>query len=247
MANITSQKASHLAPRIALVTGASRGIGYATALALAKHDTNTHIIATARTQGGLTELDDAIAQIGGSATLVEMDLADRAALPRLTQAIQKRWGRLDILVLNAGILGDLAPLAHLDHKTWDEVIDINLSACYRFIHALDNLFKQSPHGRAVLVSTAAVAAGLAYWGGYAVSKAGLEELGRQWAAELANTPHKVNMIRFGRVASAMQAQAFPGADLTALPQPADVAPAIVKLTAIDCRHNGQVLAASDLL
>ena len=231
--------------KVGLVTGASRGIGYAAALALAKQ--GAHIVATARTKGGLTELDDAIGKAGGKATLVVMDLADRDAVPRLATAIQQRWGRLDIMVLNAGVLGELAPLAHLDSKIWDEVIDVNLSAAYRLIHALDPLFRQSKAGRAVLVSTAAVSAGLPFWGGYAVSKAGLEELGKLWAAELANTPHKVNMIRFGRIATAMQAQAFPGVDLKQLPQPKDVAPVFVKLTAEKCPHQGQVLSASELL
>lgn len=230
--------------KVALVTGASRGIGYAVAKCLAKD--GAHIIATARTEGGLVELDDAISEAGGSASLVVMDLLDRPALPRLAGAIQERWGRLDIMILNAGMLGVLAPIAHLDEAVWDAVIATNLTACFRIIHHLDPLFRQSEAGRAVLVSSGAADANRPYWGAYAASKAGLESLGKGWAEELVQTPHKVNMIRPGRIATNMIAEAFPGIDKSTLPSPDDIAEAFLKLCLKNCPHQGQVLDANQL-
>ena len=231
--------------KVALVTGASRGIGYAAAQCLAKN--GAHIIATARTEGGLVELDDAISDAGGSATLVVMDLFDRPALPRLAGAIQERWGRLDIMILNAGMLGTLAPIAHLDEAVWDDVIATNLTACFRIIHHLDRLFRQSEAGRAVLVSSGAADANRPYWGAYAASKAGLEALGKGWAEELVQTPHKVNMLRPGRIATNMISEAFPGIDKSTLPSPDDIAEAFLQLCLKNCPHQGQVLDASQVI
>ena len=162
--------------KVALVTGASRGIGYAVAKCLAKN--GAHIIATARTEGGLVELDDAISDAGGSASLVVMDLLDRPALPRLAGAIQERWGRLDIMILNAGMLGTLAPIAHLDEAVWDDVLATNLTACFRIIHHLDPLFRQSEAGRAVLVSSGAADANRPYWGRMLQVRRGLKLWGK---------------------------------------------------------------------
>jgi NAD(P)-dependent dehydrogenase (short-subunit alcohol dehydrogenase family) len=142
-----------LADRIALVTGASRGIGYATALALAK--AGAHIIALARTVGGLEELDDAVKLAGGSATLVPLDLKDYAGIDRLGLALRERFGRLDVLVGNAGILGPLSPLGHVEAKAWDEVMAVNVTANWRLICAMDPLLRLSDAGRAVFVSSGA--------------------------------------------------------------------------------------------
>lgn len=234
-----------LKDRIALVTGASRGIGKAAAKALARQ--GAHIIATARTQAGLEELDDEIKAEGGTATLVTMDLNDRPALPRLAAAINERWGHLDIMILNAGILGTLAPVAHLDEDTWDEVIALNLSACFRLIHHLDPLFRQSHAGRAVLVTSGAAQANMPYWSAYAASKAGLDALGKCWANELLQTPHKVNMLSPGRIATNMIGQAFPGIDKSTLPSPDDIAEAFVKLCLPDCPHQAQILGVNQLI
>ena len=229
--------------RVALVTGASRGLGRAAALALAA--VGVEIIAVARTIGGLEELDDAITAIGGKATLVQMDLNDRPATSKLANAIHERWGRLDIMIANAGVLGVLMPTAHLDEDVWDQVIDINLSAIWRMIRVFDPLLRLSPAGRAVLVTSSA-AQGYPYWSAYAASKAGVEALGKCWAGEVAQTPLKVNILNPGGVATSMYATAFPGADLPSMPQPEDIAPAFVALAAEDCRHHGQVLHVREL-
>ena len=171
-----------LANRIALVTGASRGIGYATALALAQ--AGAHVVAVARTVGGLEELDDAIrAASGSSATLVPLDLKDYPGIDRLGLALRERFGRLDILVGNAGILGSLSPLGHVEPKAWDDVMAVNVTANWRLICAMDPLLKFSDAGRVVFVSSGVAARATAYWGPYAVSKAALETLARTYAAE----------------------------------------------------------------
>ena len=173
-----------LADRIALVTGASRGIGYATALALAK--AGAHVVAVARTVGGLEELDDAIrAAAGSSATLVPLDLKDYPGIDRLGLALRERFGRLDVLVGNAGILGPLSPLGHVEPKAWDDVMAVNVTANWRLICAMDPLLKFSDAGRVVFVSSGVAARATAYWGPYAVSKAALETLARTYAAETA--------------------------------------------------------------
>lgn len=229
--------------RVALVTGASRGLGKAAALALAKE--GVEIIATARTIGGLEELDDAIAAIGGKATLVPMELGDRPAMAKLASAIHERWGKLDIMIANAGVLGVLTPAAHLDEEIWDQVIDTNLSAVWRMIRVFDPLLRLSEAGRAVLVTSTA-AQGYPFWSAYAASKAGLEALGRSWAAEVAKTPLKVNILNPGGVGTSMYGSAYPGADLETMPQPEDIAPAFTALSQVDCPHHGAVLHVRDL-
>ncbi|MGB2437245.1 MAG: SDR family NAD(P)-dependent oxidoreductase, partial [Candidatus Puniceispirillales bacterium] len=165
------------------------------------------------------ELDDDIKAEGGAATLVTMDLNDRPALPRLASAIHERWGKLDIMIMNAGILGTLTPISHMEENTWDEVIATNLTAVFRMIHHLDPLFRQSDAGRAVLVTSGAASGKMPYWSAYAASKAGLDALGKSWAAELKHTPHCVNMLSPGRIATNMIGQAFPGIDKSTLPNP----------------------------
>ena len=177
--------------RVALVTGASRGLGKAAALALARE--GVEIIATGRTIGALEELDDEITSIGGKATLVQMDLGDRPAMAKLASAIHERWGRLDVMIANAGVLGVLTPVAHLDEAIWDEVIDTNLSAVWRMIRVFDPLLRLSGAGRAVLVTSTA-ARGYPYWSAYAASKAGVETLGIVWAEEVSQTPLKVCLL-----------------------------------------------------
>ncbi len=235
-----------MSQRIALVTGASRGLGYAAARALAKD--GAHIIATARTVGGLEELDDEIESIGGSATLVPMDLQDRPAMTKLAHAINERWGRLDVMIANAGILGTLTPASHLDEAVWDEVIDTNLSAVWRMIRVFAPLLQQSKAGRAVMVtSSAAKGAAYPFWSAYAASKAGLEALTLSWAAEVAETSLKINLLNPASVATNMYQTAFPGIDPATMPQPSDIAPAFVALAREDCPHHGQIFNASGLI
>src|SRR5215510_3120193 len=168
-----------LADRIALVTGASRGIGYATALALAR--AGAHVVALARTVGGLEELDDAIRGLGGAATLVPLDLKDYAGIERLALALHERFKRLDVLVGNAGILGPLSPLGHVQATAWDDVMAVNVTANWRLIRAMDPLLRRSDAGRVVFLTSGVAALALAYWGPYAASKAALEALARTYA------------------------------------------------------------------
>ena len=227
-----------LADRIALVTGASRGIGYATALALAK--AGAHIVALARTVGGLEELDDAIKALGGSATLVPLDLKDYAGIDRLGPALHERFGRLDVLVGNAGILGALSPLDHVETKVWDDIMAVNVTANWRLIRALDRLLRSSDAGRVVFVSSGVAALALAYWGPYAVSKAALEVLARTYAAETATTKVRVNVLVPGPIRTRLRAQAFPGEDPTTLQSPDEVAKAIIELCLPSLQESGKI-------
>jgi len=229
-----------LADRIALVTGASRGIGYATAVALAK--SGAHIVALARTVGGLEELDDAIKATGSSATLVPLDLTDYQGIDRLGLALHERFGRLDVLVGNAGILGPLSPLGHVEAKAWDEVMAVNVTANWRLICAMDPLLKFSDAGRVVFVSSGVAALALAYWGPYAVSKAALETLARTYAAETATTNVRVNLLTPGPVRTRMRAQAMPGEDPMTLETPDKVADKIVALCLPSMQESGQLYA-----
>lgn len=227
-----------LKDRIALVTGASRGIGYFTSLALARE--GAHVIALARTVGGLEELDDAIREMGGSATLVPLDVTDYDALDRLGASIDERWGKLDIFIANAGILGGLSPLGHFEPKTFEEVIAANLTANWRLVRSLDPLLKASDAGRALLVSSGAARSFKPFWGAYSISKAALEALGTTWAAESASTNLKVNMVSPGPTRTGMRAQAMPGENAETLPHPSEVAETFLKLVLPDNTVNGGV-------
>ncbi|MFQ5347643.1 MAG: SDR family NAD(P)-dependent oxidoreductase [Rhodothalassiaceae bacterium] len=228
--------------RIALVTGASRGLGRAVALALA--DQGAHVIAIAREKsvGALEELDDAIRARGGTATLVPLDLTDHAGIDRLGGAIYERWGRLDVLIGNAGVLGVLSPLGHIDPDVWERTLDINLTANWRLIRSLDPLLRQSDAGRAVFVTSGAAAKATPYWGAYAVSKAGLETLVRIYAQECANTtPVRANLLNPGPVRTSMRAAAFPGEDPATLPTPEEVAPLFLEMASPDYAETGTVV------
>jgi NAD(P)-dependent dehydrogenase (short-subunit alcohol dehydrogenase family) len=229
-----------LADRIALVTGASRGIGHATALALAK--AGAHIVAVARTVGGLEELDDAIKALGGSATLVPLDLKDHAGIDRLGAALHERFGRLDVLVGNAGILGPLSPLGHVEAKAWDDVMAVNVTANWRLLCAMDPLLKFSDAGRVVFVSSGVAARALAYWGPYSASKAALETLARTYAAEAATTNVRVNVFTPGPVRTRMRAQAMPGEDPMTLVTADKVAEKIVELCLPSMQESGKLYA-----
>jgi NAD(P)-dependent dehydrogenase (short-subunit alcohol dehydrogenase family) len=215
-----------LSGRVALVTGASRGIGRAVALELAK--AGAHVIALARTTGALEQLDDEITALGGSATLVPLDLKDSEGLDRLQPALIGRWGKLDILIGNAGILGPLAPLGHVSPKEWDNVLAVNLTANWRLIRALDPLLRTSDAGRVVFVSSGAARKCLAYWGPYSVSKAGLEALARTYANETATTPVRSIIVNPGPLRTRMRAEAMPGEDPMSLRTPEELASEIMR-------------------
>ena len=227
-----------LAGRIAVVTGASRGIGRAAALALAQ--AGAHIVALARTQGALEDLDDAIREEGGAATLVPLDLKDFEALDRLGAAIHERWGKLDILLGNAGILGELAPITHIDPPVWDAVMAINVTANWRLIRSLDPLLRASDAGRAIFITSGAAHKCTAYWGPYAISKAALEALARTYAAETATTPVRVMLVNPGPLRTAMRRAAMPGEDPTTLKTPEDLAPHLVRLASPAWTETGQI-------
>jgi NAD(P)-dependent dehydrogenase (short-subunit alcohol dehydrogenase family) len=229
--------ATPLSGKIALVTGASRGIGYATALALAR--AGAHVVAVARTVGGLEELDDAIRALGGSATLVPLDLKDIDGIARLGVALTERYRRLDILIGNAGILGPLSPLSHVEQQAWDDVIAINVTANFHLIRAMDTLLRLAEAGRVVFVSSGVGGAPRAYWGPYAISKAALDTLARTYAAETANTNVRVNLFSPGATRTRMRAIAMPGEDPLSLKAPEPVADRIVAMCLPDFQETGK--------
>jgi len=216
-----------LASRIALVTGASRGIGYATARALAK--AGAHIVAVARTQGGLEELDDEIRREGGAATLVPLNLTDFDGIARLGAALHQRHGKLDILVGNAGVAGPSSPLGHIELKPWNDVIAVNVTANFQLIRCMEPLLRKSDAGRAVFVTANAARWASAYFGPYTASKAALEMLARTWAQETATTPIRVNLFNPGPTRTRMHAVVFPGIDPLTLDTPDQVAAFIVPM------------------
>ena len=227
-----------LANRIAVVTGASRGIGRAVAIGLAK--AGAHVILLARTVGGLEEVDDEIRAAGSAATLVALDLRKADKIDALGPTILQRWGRLDILVANAGILGPLSPLGHITADAWNEVIDINLTANWHLIRSLDPLIRRSDAGRAVFVSSGAASGKNAYWGPYAASKAGLEALAKTWAGELASTSARVNIVNPGPIRTGMRAKAYPGEDPATLKTPDDIVPLFLRLASAECTDNARI-------
>ena len=227
-----------LAGRLALVTGATRGIGRAVAMAYARE--GAHLILVGRTTGALEELDDDIRGIGGNATLLTLDLKNHDKIDALGPTIYQRWQKLDILVGNAGILGPLSPLGHVTADAWNEVLHVNLTANWRLIRTLDPLLRRSDAGRAIFVSSGAAVSRPAYWGPYAVSKAGLEALVATYAHEVQSTPVRANLINPGPTRTRMRAKAFPGEQASSVKPPEDVTPTFVKLAEPACEDNGRV-------
>jgi NAD(P)-dependent dehydrogenase (short-subunit alcohol dehydrogenase family) len=224
--------------RVAVVTGASRGLGRAIALALARE--GAHIIATARTQGALEELDDEIKGVGGSATLVPSDIKDFAAIDRLGAAIFERWKKLDILIGNAGILGKLSPLGHVEPKIFEDVMAVNVTANWRLIRSLDPLLRTSDAGRAVFVTSGIAQKCSPYWGPYSISKAALEAMVKTYAAECETTKIRANCFSPGPTRTRMRAQAMPGEDPETLPSADTVAAQVVPMCQPDYTANGTV-------
>jgi NAD(P)-dependent dehydrogenase (short-subunit alcohol dehydrogenase family) len=232
-------RGKRLEGRVALVTGASRGIGYHTSLALARE--GAHVIALARTVGGLEELDDEIRASGNEpATLVPLDVTDYDAIDRLGASIDERWHRLDVFVGNAAVLGGLSPLGHFEHKNFQRVFDVNVTANWRFIRSLDPLLRASDAGRAIFISSGAAHVCKAFWGPYAASKAALEALARVYAEESASTGLRVNLFHPGTARTAMRAQAMPGEEAWAQTDPAEIAPHIVELALPSQSETGKI-------
>ncbi|MEE9140940.1 MAG: SDR family NAD(P)-dependent oxidoreductase [Alphaproteobacteria bacterium] len=231
-----------LSDRIALITGASRGIGSAAATRFAAE--GAHVILVARTVGGLEEVDDKIRELGGTATLVPLDLTRFQGIDELGATVAERFGRLDILVGNAAMLGLLGPLAHIDAEVWDQVMALNLTVNWRLIRSFDPLLRESDGGRVIFVTSGVATGVFPYWGPYAVSKAALEMLTRVYAGEVAKTRIRVNLFDPGAARTRMRAEAFPGEDPESLPPPETVIDALVELASPACRRHGEVVRAS---
>ena len=236
-------ESDRLKDRKALVTGASRGIGAAVARRFAQE--GAHLILVARTTGALEEIDDDIQNISGEpATLVPMDLTDFDEIDHMGAALHERYGHLDILVGNAGILGSLSPMGHVDPKTWDQVMSINLTANWRLVRCMDPLLQRSDAGRAIFVTSTVGAEAHAYWAAYSVSKAALEMMVKIYAKENANSRVRANLINPGSTRTGMRAQAMPGEDPKTVKAPEDVTDAFVQLAGPACEHNGITLDCS---
>lgn len=234
-----------LQDRICLITGASRGIGRAVALRFA--DEGATVIALAKTQGALEELDDEIkARTGRNAVLVAEDLTDYDKIDQMGAALYQRYGRLDVLVGNAGVLGMLAPVGHIGIKEWQSCMDVNVTANWRLIRAMDPLLRQSDAGRAVFVTSGVAAAdGRPYWGAYATSKAALECLVKTYAHEVENTSAiKANILDPGRIRTRMRATAYPGENPETLPPPEAITGTFVDMASPDWTTTAQVVKAT---
>ena len=240
-----NQSAGRLAGKIALITGASRGIGAAVAERFARE--SAHLVLAGRTVGGLEETDDRVRAAGGSATLVPLDLRDFIKIDELAAALYERYGRLDILVGNAGEFGTFSPLGHIDPVLWAEVVDLNLTANWRLIRAMDPLLRAAEHGRAVFVTSAIAREAPPYYGPYAVSKAGLETMVRIYAGEVARTRVRVNLIDPGPLRTRLRARIFPGEDARKLAPPESIDEAFLELVLPECSRNGEIVSAGELL
>lgn len=228
-----------LAGRIALITGASRGIGAAVAERFARE--GAHLVLAARTVGGLEETDDRVRAAGGSATLVPLGLRDFIKIDELAAALYERYGRLDILVGNAAEFGVFSPLGHIDPAVWGEVLDLNLTANWRLIRAMDPLLRAAPAGRAIFVTSRLARDALPYYGAYAISKAGLETMVRIYAGEVARTSVRANLIDPGVARTRLRARIFPGENPETVPPPESVADAFLELALPECGRNGEIV------
>jgi NAD(P)-dependent dehydrogenase (short-subunit alcohol dehydrogenase family) len=230
-----------LKDRIALITGASRGVGRAVALVFARE--GAHVLLLARTRKALEEVDDQVRAHGGKATLIPLDLADGKAIDALGPSLYERFGRLDVLVGNAGILGRLTPLTHIPSEQWERALAVNVTANWRLIRTLDPLLRRSDAGRVIFVTSGVAHSGRAYWAPYSVSKAALDTLAKTYANETADSPIKVNLIDPGATATRMRAEAYPGEDQATLRTPEQVAEKFVVLATPQWTETGQIVEA----
>jgi NAD(P)-dependent dehydrogenase (short-subunit alcohol dehydrogenase family) len=230
--------------KVALITGATRGIGAAVVLALARE--GAHIIMVGRTTGALEDMDDAVRELGAEATLVPMDLNDAEAIDRLGGHVASTWGKLDILIGNAGILGPISPMGHIPPKEWDQLMAINVTANYRLIRAFDPLLRAAEAGRATFVTSTVAENCRAYWGGYAITKAALNCMVKTYANEIGNNTNvRANLINPGAIRTSMRAAAVPGEDPEPLDTPHDIAPLFVKMSLRDFQANGEIISYAD--
>ena len=225
--------------RISVVTGASRGLGAAIAKRFAGE--GSHVVLVARTLGGLEEVDDAIRAAGGAATLVPLDLTEFDRIDEMGAALARRFGRIDVLVGNAGILGTLSPVGHIETQVWDRVIAVNLTANWRLIRSFDPLLRASDSGRAIFVTSGAADGAHPYWGAYAVSKAALEAMVKTWAGEVTKTPVKVNLVDPGALRTSMRAEAYPGEDPMTLRPAGEITDTFVELAEAASTRHGEIV------
>jgi len=230
---------TRLAGKIVLLTGGSRGIGAAVAERFACE--GAHLVLVARTVGGLEETDDRVRAAGGTATLAAIDLRDFGKIDELGAALYQRYGRLDVLVGNAAEFGVFSPLGHIDPGIWGEVIDVNLTANWRLIRAMDPLLRAAPAGRAIFVTSRLARDALPYYGAYAASKAGLETMVRIYAGEIARTPVRANLIDPGIARTRLRAHIFPGENPETVPPPERVVDAFLEFALPECTRNGEIL------
>lgn len=242
---MTEAAVSRLAGRVALITGASRGLGAAAALAYAAE--GAHCVLVARTVGGLEEVDDRIKTIGGSATLVPLDITDGPGIDRLGQALFDRFGRLDVLLGNAAILGTLSPMGHFEPKVFEQVMAVNVTANWRLIRSMDPLLRRSDAGRAIFVTSGASRRIIPYWGAYATSKAALDMMVGIYAAEVAHTQVKVNLFNPGPMRTFMRREAFPGEDEAQQIPPEAHGESLIQLAIPACTMNGEWVAGDAAL
>jgi NAD(P)-dependent dehydrogenase (short-subunit alcohol dehydrogenase family) len=231
--------AGRLKDRIALITGASRGLGRAVAEAFARE--GAHVLLLARSRKALEQVDDRIRQGGDKATLIPLDLADGKAIDALGPTLYERFGRLDILVGNAAILGRLSPLIHIPSEHWERSFAVNVTANWRLIRTLDPLLRRSDAGRVIFVTSGVARSARAHWAPYSVTKAALEALAKTYANETADSAIKVNVVDPGATATSMRAEAYPGEDQAKLPTPETVAEAFVPLAMPDWTRSGEII------
>jgi NAD(P)-dependent dehydrogenase (short-subunit alcohol dehydrogenase family) len=234
-----------LKDRIALITGASCGLGGAIALAFARE--GAHVILLARGMTMLGRVDDDIRAAGGTASLIPLDLTDGAAIDALGPSLYERFGKLDVLVGSAAILGALSPLPHIASDHWDRVFAVNVTANWRLIRTLDPLLRRSDAGRVIFVTSGVARSARAYWAPYSISKAALEALARTYANETADTPIKVNLVDPGALATRMRAEAYPGEDPATLRKPEEVTGIFVRLAMPEFEATGQLFTPETTL
>lgn len=227
--------------RISVITGASRGLGAAIAKRFAGE--GSHVVLVARTVGGLEEVDDAIRAAGGAATLVPLDLTEFDRIDEMGAALARRFGRIDVLVGNAGILGTLSPMGHIETQVWDRVIAVNLTANWRLIRSFDPLLRASDSGRAIFVTSGAADGAHPYWGAYAASKAALEAMVKTWAGEMTKTPVKVNLVDPGALRTSMRAEAYPGEDPMTQRAADEITDTFVELAEAASTRHGEIIQA----
>ncbi len=244
MSGTTDAEGGRLAGRVALITGASRGLGAAVAERYAAE--GAHVVLVARTVGGLEAVDDRVREAGGTATLVPSDLTAAGQIEALGAAMLERFGRIDVLVASAAGLGALGPVTHSNPKLWRETLELNLFSVLRLVQVCHPLLRQSSAGRAIVVTCRVGREPKAYWNAYGVSKAALDMLTQLYAAETAKSPVRINLIDPGPLRTQLRAAAFPGETPEAVPEPATVTEAFVRLAAESWTATGQCVDATEL-